>query len=91
MVLAEKTGCSGKSGVSCRADDNFVVAELCFKLFDYGFGRVYLSNADSMKPDTIFFGAPPADLTETLGPAGTITTMPDGAVYNDRTISQSGK
>jgi len=89
MVLIEKIGRSGKAGIGSRADDNFEIAEPGFKLFDYCFGRVYLSDTDSVKPDTFFFRASPADLAETLGPAGTVATMPDGPIYDHRAIGKT--
>jgi hypothetical protein len=91
MILIEKTARPGKAGISGRAEDNFEITELRFKLFNNRFGRVHLSNADSMKPDTFFFRASPADSAETLCPAGTVAAMPDGPIYYNWTVSQPGK
>ena len=92
MVLpAEKIGCPGKSGIGGRADDNFEIGEPVLELLDDGHGRVHFADADGMKPDTFFFRASPANLAETLGPAGPVASVPDGPIYDHRAISQSGK
>jgi hypothetical protein len=89
MILIEKISRSGKAGISGRADDNLEITKFVFKLFDYCFGRVYLTDTYGMKPDTFFFRASPADFAETLCPAGTVATMPDGPIYDHRAISNS--
>ncbi len=91
MILIEKISRSGKPGIGGRADDNLEIGEPVLKLLDYCFGRVHFSDADGMKPDTFLFRASPADPAETLGPAGTVATMPDGPIYDHGTVNKSGK
>jgi len=90
VVPAENITRPGKAGISGRADDNFEITEPGFKLFDYCFGRVNLANTDGVKPDTFFFRASPADLAETLSPAGPVAPVPDGPIYDHRAIGKTG-
>jgi hypothetical protein len=91
MFLIEKISRPDKAGIGGSADYNLEITEPGLKLFDYCFGRVYLADTDGMKPDTFFFRASPADLAETLGPAGTVAAISDGPIYDDGTVKESGK
>ncbi len=90
VLLAEKIVCAGKTGIGGCADDDFEIGEPILKLLDDGFGRVYFTDADGMKPDTFFFRASPADFAETLGPAGPVASVPDGPIYDHRAIGKTG-
>jgi hypothetical protein len=91
MFLTKKIGCSCKARISRSADDDFIIAESHLQLFDYCFGRVYLTDTDGVKPDTPFVRVSPVDPAEALRPAGPVAPVPEGPIYDHGTVCQAGK